>query len=227
MIFRLEERLSDSPYVERVWRAHGERPGIFISQAAAHWEMVVTKYNGKTNLTIRGPETKATPLNYGWTGAEFFGISFKLGVFMPHLPPINLRDGNDVNLPEARSKAFWLYGSAWQFPEFENADTFIIHLIREGLLVHDPVVMAVLQGRAPTVSPRAIQKHFLHATGLTRKTIQQIERARRANALLQQGMSIVNTVHETGYFDQSHLTNSLKRFLGQTPTQVAQGVTAK
>ncbi len=31
MIFHIEARLSDSPYVERVWRAQGEHPGTFVS----------------------------------------------------------------------------------------------------------------------------------------------------------------------------------------------------
>ena len=46
-------------------------------------------------------------------------------------------------------------------------------------------------------------------------------RARQAAALLQGGIPIIDTVFELGYFDQAHLTNSLKRFLGQTPVQVA------
>jgi methylphosphotriester-DNA--protein-cysteine methyltransferase len=53
------------------------------------------------------------------------------------------------------------------------------------------------------------------------KTIQQIERARRAKALLEQGVSIPDIVFASGYFDHAHLTNSLKRFLGQTPGQIA------
>jgi methylphosphotriester-DNA--protein-cysteine methyltransferase len=40
-------------------------------------------------------------------------------------------------------------------------------------------------------------------------------------ARLEQGVSILDTIHEAGYFDQLHLTNSLKRFLGQTPAQIA------
>jgi methylphosphotriester-DNA--protein-cysteine methyltransferase len=50
--------------------------------------------------------------------------------------------------------------------------------------------------------------------------IHQIERARRAAELLAGGMPILDTVHETGYFDQSHLTYGLKRFIGQTPAQI-------
>jgi methylphosphotriester-DNA--protein-cysteine methyltransferase len=37
---------------------------------------------------------------------------------------------------------------------------------------------------------------------------------------LQQGKSILDTVHEAGYFDQAHMTKALKYFMGQTPTQI-------
>jgi hypothetical protein len=59
MIFTFDERPSDSPFVERIWRAHNERGGPFSSIAMSHWEMVVTKYKGQTTLTVRGPETPA------------------------------------------------------------------------------------------------------------------------------------------------------------------------
>jgi hypothetical protein len=221
MAFIFEDRLSDSSFVEMLWRVQSEHAGSFISIAASHWEMVVTRYRGKTTFTVRGPETKATPLHYQWTGAEWLGIRFKLGAFMPHLPPGNLLDRRDANLPEATSKSFWLHGSAWEFPNFENADTFVDRLVRGGLLIRDPVVEAVLRGHPRALSPRSIQYRFLQATGLTYKAIQQIERARQAKALLEQGVSILDTVHEAGYFDQSHLANSLKRLLGQTPAQIA------
>ncbi len=83
--------------------------------------MVVTRQKGKTYLTVRGPETKATPTPIP-ENAEFFGITFKLGTFMPHLPTNHLVDG-ETNLPEAPHQTFWLNGSAWQFPDFDNAAT--------------------------------------------------------------------------------------------------------
>lgn len=221
MLFRIEEKPSNSPFVERVWRAQGERAGTFISQSTVNSEIVLTRYKDKTTLTVRGPETKATFLDYQWIGAEFLGIDFKLGAFMPHLSPEKLRDWRNVDLPEANSQSFWLHGSAWKFPNYENVDTFIARLVREGLLVTDPVVDAVLQGHTQALSMRSVQYRFLHATGLTHRTIQQITRARRAYALLEQGVSILDTVFEAGYADQPHLTRSLKRFFGQTPAQIA------
>jgi hypothetical protein len=220
MKFLLEERPSDSPFVERVWRTHSEQAGIFLSQAKIHGEIVVTRYQEKTLLTVRGPETKATPMNYSWTGAEFFGITFKPGVFLPDLPPGQIKDLRDANLPEASRTSFWLCGSAWPFPDYDNADTFVGRLVRTGLLVCDPVVEAVLQGYPHDMSLRSVQYRFLQATGLTYRMIRQIERARQAAALLEQGRSIPDAVYQAGYFDQPHLTRALKRFMGQTPAQM-------
>jgi hypothetical protein len=53
MIFTFDERPSDSPFVERIWRTQSERTGVFSSLAASHWEMVVTRHNGKTTLDVR------------------------------------------------------------------------------------------------------------------------------------------------------------------------------
>ena len=219
MIFSFEERFSDSPFVERIWRAQSERTGGFLSIAASHWEMVVSQYQDETLVTIRGPETKVTSMEVTVVGNEFFGIIFKHGVFMPPFPVGDLVDG-DVNLPDASSKSFWLHGSAWRFPNYENADTFVEKLVREDLLVCDPIVEPVLRGEQQELSPRSIQRRFLQATGLTQGSIRKIERARQATILLQQGVSILDTVEEAGYSDQAHLTRALKQLIGKTPTQI-------
>ena len=222
MDFTFDFRPSESSYVETIWHTQtgSAVADSFISAATIQWEMVVTKLQGETILTVRGPETKASTADAP-EDAEFLGITFKLGTFMPHLPPGYVLNRNDVYLPEASKNSFWLQGAAWEFPTFENVDTFVDRLVREGLLVHEPVVDAVLQGQPPHLSPRSVQYRFLQATGITQKYVQQIERAQRAQALLKGGSSILDTVYETGYFDQPHLTRALKRFLGQTPAEIA------
>jgi AraC-like DNA-binding protein len=219
MKFVFEERPSDSPFVEAIWRTQSEGAGTFTSLAATHSELVLSKCRGKLTFTVRGPETKATSA-YCSVEGEFFGIILKLGTFMPHLPPGILLDRNDRDLPEATGNSFWLHGSVWQLPDYDNADTFVDRLVREGLLVHEPVVDAMLQGYVQDLSMRSIQRRFLHATGLTHGAVCQIERARYALTLLQQGVSILDTVELAGYADQPHLTRSLKHLVGQTPAQI-------
>ena len=216
-----EERPSDSPFVERIWRdAAGDRQPInFISIAEHHWSMVVTKFQGQTILTVRGPETQATPA-HDPGGAEHFGIMFKLGAFMPHLPVSRVMDRQDVKLPGANSQKFWLQGAAWEFPDFENADTFVERLVRDDLLVQEPVVNTTLQGAVPDVSLRSVQRRVLQSTGLSHMSLYQIERARFATTRLKQGVPILDVVDEAGYADQPHLTRALKRYTGQTPAQI-------
>jgi len=221
MLFTIEDRLSDSPFVDRIWRAQSERTGSFRSIAMSGWDMVVSRYKDRTYMTVRGPETKATLLPVTIVGTEFFGIRFKVGTVMPHLPASSLVD-EDVNLPDASSKSFWLNGSAWEFPTYENADTFVDRLVRKGLLARDPVIETALQGQLKDLSVRTARRHFLRTTGLSQSAIRKIERARYATILLQEGMSILDVVYEAGYYDQPHLTRSLKYFIGQTPAQIMQ-----
>lgn len=220
MDFAFDTKPANSSFVEMIWYTRSESAGTFTSSAACNWELVFVTFNGKTTVAARGPETKASEADYP-ADAEFFGITFKLGAFMPHLPIKPLLDRRDAILPEASRNSFWLHGSVWERPTFENADVFVSRLIRQGLLVRDTVVEAALQGCPPDMSIRSLQYRFLRATGLTHKLIQQIERARRATALLEQGIPILDAAFELGYFDQAHLTHSLKRFVGKTPAQIA------
>jgi hypothetical protein len=224
MFLHFEDRLSDSPFVERVWRSHSDQGGRFLSIAATNFEMAVTRLAGRTFLTLRGPETKVTTMDCPANG-EWLGIRFKLGTFMPRLTPEELRDHRDVSLPEASSRSFWLDGSTWEYPDFDNAETFVARLVRKGIVTHDPVVDGVMRQERPTQSLRSAQRHFLRATGLTHRDVRQIERARHATNLLRQGTSILDTVHEAGYFDQAHLTRSLKHLVGQTPVEIGRGQT--
>jgi AraC-like DNA-binding protein len=211
-------RPSDSPLVEMVWGSQIEGGGSFISTAASRLEMVFTRQRDTITVTVRGPETRATHAPIP-EDAEFLGITFRLGAYMPHLPTGQLIDGS-INLPDASGSGFWLQGAAWQYPTYENADTFVARLIRQRLLAHEPIVEAALNGQFNALSPRSIQRRFLRATGITHGTMHQIERARRAMNLLQQGMPILDTVEQAGYYDQPHMTRALKLLIGQTPAQI-------
>jgi AraC-like DNA-binding protein len=217
-IFRLEEASLNSPIADNIWRTRSEPFKSFTSVAATHWEMVVTRYKGQTDLTVRGPETRATitPIP---EDAEFFGVQFRLGTCLPAMPADQLVD-NGLTLPGAGSRSFWLNGSAWEYPTFDNVDVFLSRLMRKGLIVRDPVVEAALQGRQMDLSLRSVQRRIRHTTGLTHAVIKQIERAHQAVALLETGTTILDVVEHAGYADQPHLTRSLRRFIGHSPSRI-------
>ena len=220
MIVDLDTRPSDLPFVHAIYRARSIGGGSFTSNATTQWEMVITKQVGKITLSLRGPETKASPAPIP-EDAEFMGIIFRHGTFMPRLPGNKLVD-EEIHLSETRKNSFQLFDDTWEFPDFENVDTFVHRMVRKDLVTHDQIVDDVLRGKTRDLSLRSVQRRFLYVTGLTYKLIQQIERARQASILLQNGASISGAAVEAGYFDQAHLTNSLKRFYGQTPAQIIQ-----
>lgn len=180
--------------------------------------MVFVRKGGEARAVFVGPWTTAGTARYE-EGAEIMWIKFGLGAFMPHMPVGRFPDTETV-LPDASSRSFWLKGSAWPFPNHENAETFVERLVRGGVLARDPLIEAVLRGRPQELSPRTVRHRFSRATGLSQNRILQIERAQHAATLLRQGGQISDAVHEAGYFDQSHLTRSLKQWVGRTPAQI-------
>ena len=213
----LEVRPADSPLVERIWRSHSLGPGAFTSISVVSWSMVISSHQGRMSISVHGPETKANRKHVPGC-LEWFGIEFKLGAYMPCLPPGSITD-RCVTLPEAGKHTFWLAGSTWRFPDYENADIFVDRLMREDLLARDPAASATTLDE-PTMSLRARQYRVLRSTGLSQRTIRQIKRARLAATLLKRGTPILDTVTEAGYSDQPHLTRSLKRFIGVTPAEI-------
>jgi AraC-like DNA-binding protein len=58
---------------------------------------------------------------------------------------------------------------------------------------------------------------------MTHQTWRLIQRARHAAFLLGAGAPIAHAVHEAGYYDQAHLTRSLRRRMGTTPARIRRG----
>ncbi len=225
MNFEFTERHSVSPFVNQVWCTRSEKSGTFFAPAVSHWEMVVTQQNGDMYLTVVGPQTQCTPAPAP-EEATFLGIQFELGAFMPHLSPMQFVNSGE-HLPNAGSKKFWLNGSAWEFPTYENVETFVKRLVQENILVFDKTVAKVLQDEPVYMSSRSVQRAFIRATGLSYRKIAQIERAQQAAALLQSGVTIQDTVAAAGYADQAHLTRTLKQMNGVTPAQIKREVQQK
>jgi AraC-like DNA-binding protein len=95
--------------------------------------------------------------------------------------------------------------------------------VKKGILARDRSVDAIVRGEPEALSLRSAQRHFARATGLSHATFRTIERARFATNLLLESVPIVDVVHLAGYFDQPHLTRSLKALIGETPSAVVRG----
>jgi Helix-turn-helix domain len=217
-IFPFEDRTDHTKFVRRIWRTRSVPEKSFISVAVPYWEIVVAREPHGVKVVARGPETIAT-LSAIPQNAEFLGIQFDLGVFMPTLPIPQIVDGVHVLNTES-DQTLTLAGDSWEVPTYENADVFVARLVRKGILAREPLVDTFLQRGNVDVSLRSVQRRFLAATGLTFGTVRQFERAQKASELLLKGKSILDTVEMAGYSDHAHMTRSLKRFLGKVPSEL-------
>lgn len=215
-----ESRESDSFYIESVWRSRAGKDYAPICPASNRWHLLFLSKDGRVNVSIEGPLTRATHVTQD-EGTEWFGITFRPGTFLPSVPVGKLLDGR-ANLSLSTKTSFGLAGSSFQLPNYDNVETFVERLVRQSMLVADPVVQAVLAGQVPDMSLRTVRRRFLSATGLTYNAIKQIERANQAAVLLEQGVSLLDATYQAGYADQPHMTRSLKHFIGYTPAQIAQ-----
>jgi hypothetical protein len=187
--------------------------------AEGNLELVIARLPHFEGVTLRGPVTQASVMECPRDG-EWLAIRFTPGTHFPRLPNASLLDHRDIDLPVLGGRHFWFAELLWEIPTYENAEDLVERLARCGLLARECVVNAALEGDVRWMSQRSAQRHFRRATGLTLGTFQMIHRARHAARLLGSGRSILDATYEAGYFDQAHMTRSLKQLIGITPARL-------
>ncbi|HEX2998497.1 MAG TPA: helix-turn-helix transcriptional regulator [Anaerolineales bacterium] len=214
---RLTVRQADSTFVETVthWTIGSE--GGTLAAPDGCWDLVVLKQHGQTNVLLTGQTTRTVSLPFV-PGDEIMTISFKASAFLSFVPPTDLLDRGV--LLSTTNHSFQLASDVFEIPTFENAEEFVKSLLKKEQLRQDEVVEEALLDHLPAYSLRLIQRRFLRATGMTQNYFRQIQRARQAAALLQSGMPATEVAFETGYSDQPHMSRSLKRILGRTPSEI-------
>ncbi|MFD4367529.1 helix-turn-helix domain-containing protein [Rhodococcus sp. NPDC058521] len=121
------------------------------------------------------------------------------------------------------SQSFWLDGRRWQTPDADDVEILVDHLVRHGVLARDPVVTEMLDGNRSPLSVRTVERRFRAATGMSRGTVRQIERARSAAGMITAGVPVSDVVTGLDYYDEPHLARALRRFVGQSAQQPRTG----
>ena len=220
MLIQFDDRESDSPYIERVWRSRSRHGGSFLSMAESNIELVVTRLPGFQAVILRGPVSQGSLVECPPNG-EWLAIRFRLGTYLPGIPTGSLIDHQSVQLPILPDGRFWFSDSAWEIPRYDNAEDLVARLARAGVIACSHATDAAIEGDIGWISRRSVQRHFRKVTGMTFSNYQQILRARHAAALLANGASILDAAFDAGYFDQAHLTRSVKQLIGMTPARIA------
>lgn len=215
----IEHRPSPSPHVARVWRATGEQTVAEMTAVAyARWDLVFWEVDGAMHVSVVGPSVRASTMPVPDASISF-GINFELGTVLPQLQASRVVDG-DTQLPRVTRRGFHLAGSTWDLPTYDNAEAFVAALVREEVVVRDPLVADLHHDETVELSSRTAQRRFLAATGLTRGTARQIDRARDAAVRIRDGSTINDVIAELGYYDHAHLGRSLRRYIGRSATEL-------
>jgi AraC-like DNA-binding protein len=215
-----EERLADSPLVAKIRRARYTADAHETALPDGSWDLLFVRRGDGPLMAIQTGQIAAPVAVDGHAGDEILTIAFKPEVYMPRTPGrMTLNQG--LWRPVENDHSFWIDDERFEIPSFDNVEHLVAALARKGLLERDPVVSRALQGARQRLDERSIQRHFAEVTGLGLKTFQQIARAHEAGRLLRGGQTAAQVAAELDFSDQAHLTHSLKRFLGQTPRQIA------
>jgi hypothetical protein len=220
MMIEFRDRQSDSLFVERIWCSRSRDGGSFLSMAEGTIELVFTILPGFSAVTLRGPVSRGALVECPPNGA-WLAIRFRLGTYLPGIPTAMLMDRRDLQLPILSGGRFWLADRAWEIPRFDNAEQLVARLAQAGVVARSHATGAAAEGDVDWMSRRSVQRHFRRVTGMTFSAWQQIERARHAAALLTGGSSILDAAFGAGYFDQAHLTRSVRQLIGITPARLA------
>ena len=219
MLIEFDHRESNSLFVERVWRSRSRHGGFFLSMAESSIELVFTRLPGFAAATLRGPVSKGQLVECPANG-EWLAVRFRLGTYFPLFPTAALIDHQSVDLPVLAGDRFWLAGHAWEIPRYDDAEQLVARLAQAGAIALSDATNAAIEHDHAHMSRRSIQRHFRTVTGMTFSAYQQIERARHATGLLLNGRSILDAAFDAGYFDQAHLTRSLRQLIGATPARL-------
>lgn len=216
-----ETRASESLWVDTVWTCRSEQVAEMTSVATETWGLVFWEQEGVAQAGIVGPESRCgtSPVP---EGADFVGIQFAVGTSLRAVATPTLVDSGVV-LPDVTDRKFWLSGARWETPQADDAEALVDRLVRDGVLVRDPLVMNALRAPDPVSGDRTLERRFKAATGLTQGAVRQIERVRTAALLLSAGELVGDVVDKLGYYDEPHLARALRRYVGRTAKQLREG----
>src|SRR5688500_7252023 len=154
VFLRFDVRASDSPLVDCVWRSTSWDAGRLVSVSSSHWHLVLGETEGRTEVTVHGPETRATK-SLVMPDMTWVGIRFRLGAVLQDVSVASLVDRN-LTLPAACYRSFRWKGTAWRQQTYDNAEWLVERLVREDLMGSEPVVDAALRGTSVDLSLRTM-----------------------------------------------------------------------
>ncbi|MDO5712141.1 MAG: helix-turn-helix domain-containing protein [Micrococcales bacterium] len=211
-------RESGSPHVGMVWWAQVEQDAVYVDAANEFWGFAFgVPANGRPSATLIGPSLQPRELHLV-AGERGWGVELAAHAFVRLLDKRRLL-GEMRDLP-TDGRWFELAGVRLPVPDVDALEGLVETLFRQGILAADEGVAAALSGQVLPQSQRSLHRHVVGATGLAPKKHEQLQRARSAYALLQDGWSLASAAAEAGFADQAHMTRAFTALAGRSPARI-------
>ncbi|ALV47111.1 hypothetical protein MB46_18075 [Arthrobacter alpinus] len=209
---------SSIPAVNCLWRAVVDEPATYIDPANEYWGLAFTRRSDRSfRAELIGPSLDPRELE-SRRGDAYWGVEFRAHVVIEGATKSSVL-GATVDLG-VDGNHFELLGCRYRVPHYEELEPFVAGLLDSSAITSREDVRRSLTGDGSGYSPRSWQRHIRWVTGLSRKQIQQLERARHAFFLLQNGYSPSDAAVAAGYADQAHMTRSMRLLRSETPAQI-------
>ncbi|MBE1877605.1 helix-turn-helix domain-containing protein [Myceligenerans pegani] len=213
-----ELRRSAHPDIRAVWRAYVEEAADYTDDASEHWGLsFVRRADGSLTAEIAGPRVERRPIR-SRTGETYWGVELAVHVLIPGVDKALLRGA--IQTLDVEDDHVIIAGRRYRVPDWEQLEDFVSRLLADGALVADADIRRALAGDDDGLSRRSWQRRFRSVTGLRRKEIERLDRARHAYRLLCEGVRPARVAAAVGYADQAHLTRELRRIRGETPARI-------
>jgi len=203
-----------------VWWAAIDRASSYTDAANEFWGLSFgVRADGTPSATLAGPSTEPRVMELP-AGERAWGVELAPHVFVRGL---GVKPIDELRELETDGRWFVLAGTRYAVPELDGVERLVELLAAQGTLVAEPLVERALRGEPVIGSERTLRRRVAETTGLGRKNIAQLRRARAAYGFLQSGMPAAEAAAAAGYTDQSHMTRDFRLFAGSTPGRILRG----
>jgi hypothetical protein len=218
MVQKHTRRSSPHPWIDTVWQTVCLTDGTYRATPDGSWDLILScAPDGTPTVFLTGQATEPVDVPYS-AGEHSVVISFAAHVFIP--TEKEARTGATLRFLPAEEAGFVLEGVTLPLPSFLDAEQLVDAMVAAKLLTSNDLVARAFSENPKAASPRSVQQHFRKTTGLTQKDFQLIRRAQEAVRQLKAGQSAAEVAAGLGYSDQSHMIKSIKKIMGQLPSNL-------
>jgi AraC-like DNA-binding protein len=213
-------RSSSHPWIDTVWQTVCLSDGIYKATPDGSWDLILSVGpEGQTMVFLTGQATEPVDAPYV-SGEHSVVISFAAHVFLTQDKEV--RTGPAIRFLPVQGGSFVLDGVELPLPNFLNAEQLTDMMVEANLLQSDDLVAKAFTSKPKAASKRSTQQHFKRTTGITQKDFQLIRRAQDAVRRLKAGDKPASIAADLGYADQPHMIKSIKKIMGQLPSNLGE-----